>query len=155
MRERVRGRFVGIGVGSYELVQPLQHAVSDVRELRALLKGYEGEPLADPTEAEIRDHMKALGRMQQDGGALVALWSGHAIPVANNLRLLARDNDGRFDGIMLHEFALWCAASGAHQVLIIVDACYSGAQLDEAVRTVASVQEELLAGQVHWAGVLV
>ncbi|MDX8031466.1 caspase family protein [Lentzea sp. BCCO 10_0856] len=155
MQERVRGRFVGIGVGSYELVQPLQHAVSDVRELRALLKGYEGEPLADPTEAEIRAHMKGLRQQPQDGGALVALWSGHAIPVAGNLRLLARDNDGAVDGIMLHEFALWCAASGAHQVLIIIDACYSGAQLDEAVRTVAAVQEELLAGQVHWAGVLV
>jgi tetratricopeptide (TPR) repeat protein len=155
MRERVRGRFVGIGVGSYELVQPLQHAVSDVRELHALLKGYEGEPLADPTEAEIRAHLKALRTTPQDGGALVALWSGHAIPVAGNLRLLARDNDGVVDGVMLHEFALWCAASGAHQVLIIVDACYSGAQLDEAVRTVAAVQEELLAGQVHWAGVLV
>jgi len=155
MRERVRGRFVGIGVGSYELVQPLQHAVSDVRELHALLKGYEGEPLADAAEAEIRAHLKALRTTPQDGGALVALWSGHAIPVAGNLRLLARDNDGVVDGIMLHEFALWCAASGAHQVLIIVDACYSGAQLDEAVRTVAAVQEELLAGQVHWAGVLV
>ncbi|MFD5827692.1 AAA family ATPase [Lentzea sp. NPDC060358] len=155
MQERVRGRFVGIGVGSYELVQPLQHAVSDVRELRALLRGYDGEPLADPTEAEIREHMKALRRQPQDGGALVALWSGHALPVAGNLRLLARDNDGAADGIMLHEFALWCAASGAHQVLIVVDACYSGAQLDEAVRTVAAVQEELLAGQVHWAGVLV
>ncbi|RAS62416.1 tetratricopeptide repeat protein [Lentzea atacamensis] len=155
MRERVRGRFVGIGVGSYELVQPLQHAVSDVRELHALLKGYEGEPLADPAEADIRAHMKALRQQPQDGGALVALWSGHAVPVAGNLRLLARDNDGAVDGIMLHEFALWCAASGAHQVLIIVDACYSGAQLDEAVRTIAAVQEELLAGQVHWAGVLV
>ncbi|MDX3661828.1 caspase family protein [Streptomyces sp. ID05-26A] len=155
MQERVRGRFVGIGVGSYELVQPLQHAVSDVRELRALLKGYDGDPLADPTEADIRAHMKELRRQPQDGGALVALWSGHAIPVAGNLRLLARDNDGTVDGIMLHEFALWCAASGAHQVLIIIDACYSGAQLDEAVRTVAAVQEELLAGQVHWAGVLV
>ncbi|MEU3643766.1 AAA family ATPase [Lentzea sp. NPDC034063] len=155
MQERVRGRFVGIGVGSYELVQPLQHAVSDVRELRALLKGYEGEPLADPTEAEIRAHMKALRAKPQDGGALVALWSGHAIPVAGNLRLLARDNDGVVDGIMLHEFALWCAASGAHQVLIVIDACYAGAQLDEAVRTVAAVQEELLAGQAHWAGVLV
>jgi tetratricopeptide (TPR) repeat protein len=155
MRERVRGRFVGIGVGSYELVQPLQHAVSDVRELHALLKGYEGEPLADPTEAEVRAHLKALRTKPQDGGALVALWSGHAVPVAGNLRLLARDNDGVADGVMLHEFALWCAASGAHQVLIIIDACYSGAQLDEAVRTVAAIQEELLAGQVHWAGVLV
>lgn len=155
MQERVRGRFVGIGVGSYELVQPLQHAVSDVRGLRELLKGYEGDPLADPTEAEIRAHMKALRTKPQDGGALVALWSGHAIPVAGNLRLLAKDNDGAVDGIMLHEFALWCAASGAHQVLIIIDACYSGAQLDEAVRTVAAVQEELLAGQAHWAGVLV
>ncbi|MGW6931774.1 AAA family ATPase [Lentzea sp. NPDC054927] len=155
MQDRVRGRFVGIGVGSYELVQPLQHAVSDVRELRALLKGYEGDPLADPTEAEIRAHMKGLCQQPQDGGALVALWSGHAIPVAGNLRLLARDNGGAVDGITLHEFALWCAASGAHQVLIIIDACYSGAQIEEAVRTVAALQEELLAGKVHWAGVLV
>lgn len=155
MHERVRGRFVGIGVSEYELVQRLQHAVSDVRELRALLRGYSGDPLADPTEAEVRAHMQALRRTPQDGGALVALWSGHAIPVAGNLRLLARDNDGLADGIMLHDFALWCAASGAHQVLIIIDACYSGAQLDEAVRTIAAIQDELLAGQVHWAGVLV
>ncbi|WP_086663631.1 SAV_2336 N-terminal domain-related protein [Lentzea kentuckyensis] len=151
----MKGRFVGIGVGSYDTIQPLPHAVSDVREFGAMLKGLEGKPLADPTEAEIREHMKSLRQNPQDGDALVALWSGHAIPVAGNLRLLARDNDGVVDGIMLHEFALWCAASGAHQVLIIVDACYSGAQLDEAVRTVAAVQEELLAGQVHWAGVLV
>src|SRR5688572_10806139 len=126
MQERVRGRFVGIGVGSYELVQPLQHAVSDVRELRALLKGYEGDPLADPTEAEIRAHLQTLRRNPQDGGPLVALWSGHAIPVAGNLRLLAKDNDGVADGIMLTDFALMCAAMGAHQVLIVIDACYSG-----------------------------
>lgn len=155
MRERVRGRFVGIGVGSYELMQPLQHAVSDVRELHALLRGYEGEPLVDPTEAEVRDHLRALCDEPQDGGALVALWSGHAVPVARNLRLLAKDSRGKQDGILLHDFALSCAASGAQQVLIIVDACYSGSQLDEAVRTIAAVQEELLAGQVHWAGVLV
>ncbi|SFR29853.1 Caspase domain-containing protein [Lentzea waywayandensis] len=150
----MKGRFVGIGVGSYELVQPLPHATSDVRAFGALLRGLVGEPLTDPTEADIRAHMKALRTKPQDGGALVALWSGHAIPVAGNLRLLARDNDGVVDGIMLHEFALWCAASGAHQVLIIIDACYSGDQLDEAVRTVSAIQEELLAGQVHWAGVL-
>ncbi|SDF31589.1 hypothetical protein SAMN05216553_10156 [Lentzea fradiae] len=155
MRERVRGRFVGIGVGSYELMQPLQHAVSDVRELHALLRGYDGQPLADPTEAEVRTHMRELCRQPQEGGALVALWSGHAVLTAKNLRLLARDNTGEHDGIALTDFALWCAASGAHQVLIVVDACYSGAQLDEAVGTVATIQEQLLAGQVHWTGVLV
>ncbi|SDP12330.1 AAA family ATPase [Lentzea jiangxiensis] len=155
MRERVRNRFVGIGVGSYESVQPLQHAVSDVRELHALLKGYDGDPLADPTEAEVRAQLKDLQAAPQDGGALVALWSGHAIPAASNLRLLAKDNTGNFDGITLHDFALSCAASGARQVLIIIDACYSGTQLDEAVRTIAEIQSELLTGQVHWAGVLV
>ncbi|ANZ39093.1 hypothetical protein BBK82_26480 [Lentzea guizhouensis] len=150
-----RGRYVGIGVGAYELVQPLQHAVSDVRELGALLRGYEGEPLADPTEAEVRAHMRALRQNPQDGGALVALWVGHAMPVAGSLRLLARDNDGAADGITLDEFALWCASSGAHQVFIIIDACYSGAHLDEAVRRIADLQEQLLADHTHWAGVLV
>ncbi|MGZ3146800.1 AAA family ATPase [Lentzea chajnantorensis] len=155
MREKARGRFVGIGVSSYELLQPLQHAVSDVLELRALLKGYEGEPLADPTEAEVRAHMQAVRRTPQDGGALVALFSGHAVPVAGKLRLLARDNDGGADGIAVEDFVLWCAASGAHQVLVVVDACYSGTQLDEALGTIADMQEQLLTGQMHWAGVLV
>ncbi|WP_086667189.1 AAA family ATPase [Lentzea kentuckyensis] len=155
MQERVRGRFVGIGIGSYERVQPLQHAVSDVRELRALLKGYEGEPLVDPTEAEIRAHMQTLSDEPQDGGSLVVLWSGHAIPVTGKLRLLARDNKGKSDGIAIEDFVMWCAASGAHQLLVIVDACYSGQQLDDALGTIASMQEELLTGHMHWAGVLV
>ncbi|MFC3896625.1 AAA family ATPase [Lentzea rhizosphaerae] len=155
MQERARNRFVGIGIGSYERVQPLQHAVSDVRELRALLKGYEGEPLVDPCENEIRTHMQTLINDPQDGGSLVALWSGHAVPVTGKLRLLARDNSGKADGIAIEDFVLWCAASGAHQVLVIVDACYSGQQLDDALGTIANMQEELLAGQMHWAGVLV
>ncbi len=155
MQEKVRDRFVGIGVSSYELLPPLQHAASDVLELRALLKGYDGDPLPDPTEAEVRTHMQALRRTPQNGGALVALFSGHAVPVAGKLRLLARDNDGGADGIAIEDFVLWCAASGAHQVLVIVDACYSGTQLDEALGTIADMQEQLLTGQLHWAGVLV
>ncbi|GLY51656.1 AAA family ATPase [Lentzea sp. NBRC 102530] len=154
MQERVRGRFVGIGVSSYEALQPLQHAVSDVRELHALLKGYDGEPLADPAEFEVRTFMKGL-KGSQDGGALVALWSGHAIPEDKSLMLLAKDNSGDGDGIGLSEFAAWCARSGAHQVLVVIDACYAGAQLDQVMGSIASVQDNLLQGQVHWAGVLV
>lgn len=155
MQARTRNRFVGIGIGSYERVQPLQHAVSDVRELRALLKGYEGEPLVDPSETEIRTYMQTLNDDQQKGGSLVALFSGHAVPVTGKLRLLARNNNGVADGIAIEDFVLWCAASGAHQVLVIIDACYSGQQLDDAVGTIANMQEQQLTGQMHWAGVLV
>lgn len=150
----MKGRFVGIGVGKYAAVPELQHAVDDVRSLRALLKDYDGEPLVDPTEQEVREHLKGLTMQPQDGGSLIALWSGHAMPHASKLRLLAKDSRGKSDGILLDDFAAACAESGANQLLIIIDGCFAGTQLDEAMRIVAELKAETPEDQ-HWIGFLV
>lgn len=46
-----RGRFVGVGEGAYQHHEPLERAVGDIEQLRALLQGtFDGEriPAGDP-----------------------------------------------------------------------------------------------------------
>ena len=86
--------------------------------------------LRDPVEQEARDCLRGLrGSMPEGGGSLVLLWSGHAIPSpADGLRLLARDS-GSYDDDGLgagSDVAAPCAESGASQLLLIVDTCFSG-----------------------------
>ena len=95
--------FVGVGVGRYdEGHDQLDHAVTDVKAFAGLLDGvFVCTLLSNPTEQVVRDGLKALRDSLPDGGSLVLLWSGHAIPSpADGLRLLARDS-GRFptDGL--------------------------------------------------------
>lgn len=123
--------FVGVGVGRYdEGHDQLDHAVTDVKAFAGLLDGvFVCTLLSNPTEQVVRDGLKALRDSLPDGGSLVLLWSGHAIPSpADGLRLLARDS-GRFptDGLgAASDVAARCAESGATQLLVIVYTCFSG-----------------------------
>ena len=125
-------RFVGVGVGAYDKGHPrLERAVPDVEAVAGLLgSSFDCAVLHDPGENEARDYLKALrGALPGSGGCLVLLWSGHAVrsPV-DGLRLLARDS-GTYDDDGLgagSDVAAPCAESGASQLLLIVDTCFSG-----------------------------
>jgi Caspase domain len=126
-------RFVGVGVGEYDKGHlRLEHAVSDVEKVAALLESSFGEcaVLRDPVEQEARDCLRGLrDSMSERGGSLVLLWSGHAIPSpTDGLHLLTRDSGGRkSDGLGAgSNVAAPCAESGASQLLLIVDTCFSG-----------------------------
>src|SRR4051794_40600872 len=91
-----QGLLVLVGVDKAEGAPPLEFACRDVQELRTLLgSDVVGDPLLDPTEHEVREHLKALrGRLADDGGPLLMLWSGHGLVSATGeLRLLAADSD--------------------------------------------------------------
>ena len=125
-------RFIGIGVGEYDEGHlRLQRAVPDVEAVADLLQGsFECTLLRDPTEQAARKCLRELrGSIPERGGSLVLLWSGHAIrSPADGLRLLARDSgDYDSDGLGAgSDVAAPCAESGASQVLLIVDTCFSG-----------------------------
>ena len=151
--------FVGVGVGHYDEGHAhLDHAVSDVEEFAGLLDGVFVCTLwPDPTEQAVRDGLKALRGSLPDGGSLVLLWSGHAVPSpADGLRLLARDS-GHFatDGLgAASDVAARCAESGATQLLFIVDTCFSGEAMpagDMASQLLAQTAPE---GEHVWVGVL-
>src|SRR5262245_16065261 len=125
------GLFVGIGVDEYDSdeLDTLEHAVSDVRGFRDLLgAAYDGEPLENPDEHEVREYLKALyGAM--NGGALVVMWAGHASrSQAVPLRLAARDSmlDRDYGLDVVGDVVSRAARSGANQILVIVDGCFSG-----------------------------
>jgi hypothetical protein len=128
----VDARFIGVGVGEYNHDHPrLPRAVPDVETVADLLEGsFDCAVIRDPTEQAAREGLRGLrGSMSERGGRLVLLWSGHAIrSPADGLRLLAWDSgDYDSDGLGAgSDVAAPCAESGAGQVLLIVDTCFSG-----------------------------
>jgi hypothetical protein len=95
--------------------------------------------------------------MQQGGGSLVLLWSGHAVrsPV-DGLRLLTRDSgDYDDDGLgVCSDVAATCAQSGAGQLLLIVDSCFSGEAV-AAGELAARIMQRSPPEAAHvWVGVL-
>ena len=155
------GRYVGVGVDEYDAatLPQLDYAVRDVQELRALLgASFTGEPLPNPDEQSVRDLLRDLkGSMGDDPKPLVVHWAGHAIPSqAVRLRLLARDSDpDKEDGLaIVGDLGSAAAQSGANQILLIVDTCYSGNAISAAAVVAAIMQTRPPDAEHLWVGVL-
>ncbi|WP_144120979.1 ATP-binding protein [Catellatospora sichuanensis] len=130
--------------------------MGDATAFRDLLAAnFAGEAVVDPGEEAVRDGLKALEGALPDGGALVLLWGGHARNSPNGLRLLARDSGGSLAaGIGANDVAGYCAVSGANQLLLILDTCYSGQALS-AADVAAEVLRHVPTDEQHvWVGVL-
>jgi len=149
------GLFVGVGVGEYDRHKKLPCAVSDVEALRDLLRNdFTGEVLADPDEATVREGLRAIEESVPDGGGLVLVWSGHALGSAADMRLLARDSGGSAAaGLAAQDVAAYCAVSGAGQLLLIFDTCFSGEALP-AMAVAAEVLQQVQPAERLWVWVL-
>ncbi|MGV9450897.1 tetratricopeptide repeat protein [Streptomyces sp. NPDC003635] len=153
-----KGRLAGIGVGEYtsSAHKQLDHAVADVDGLAALLGGsFEGEPLRNPSEAEARDYLEQLPESLPADSALVLAWSGHAnLPAPGALRLLAKDSGTRASsGLGLTDVVLYCAESGANQLLFVLDTCFSGDGISADDLASQIMRDTEAAGQL-WVGVV-
>ena len=152
-------RFVGVGVGEYDDGHArLERAVPDVEALAALLgAGFISTLLVNPAEQEVRDSLRALRGSMPDGGSLVVLWSGHAVPSpADGLRLLARDSGSyRSDGLgVSSDLAVPCAEAGANQLLLVIDTCFSGEAVVAGEVAARILRETASAKRQVWVGVL-
>ncbi|HET7477475.1 MAG TPA: tetratricopeptide repeat protein [Dermatophilaceae bacterium] len=152
--------YLGFGVSSYDHDPDdrLPAAVTEVRALRGRLRShFTTETLIDPTEAKVRRRGLRLQDHFTGGGVLVVLWSGHGEPAAvGGLKLYARDTTPKavMGGIPLAELAGYCATSGASQILIIVDACYSGAGIAQAEAAAEAIVAAKPPDDAVWIGVL-
>jgi tetratricopeptide (TPR) repeat protein len=156
-----RGLFVGVGVSAYtdQGLPALPHPRQDVVEVRAAIDNetYVGTPLLDPPEQEVRALLRSAKNSLADGGSLLAIWSGHGHPAPANggVRLLASDSDAdETSGLSPADIVGPCALSGASQILLIVDACYSGQALSAYSVASALVAARPPEAQHVWVGVL-
>lgn len=127
--------YVGIGVGSYdyEYYKPLPNAVSEVRDIRDWFAShhYQTHVVEDPSSSTLNP---TLGNfLSKDvllrGGSLVILWTGHGEPTANqnNLHLIVRDTAPQSGALITAQYLADVAArTGANQILLLFDTCYSG-----------------------------
>ena len=153
------GRFVGIGVDHYEqsAYAPLDFAVSDVASLYQLLqRWFDGEPLADPDENTVRALFPKLKESLGEPGPLVLIWSGHGVASPNGLRLVARDGEPPepYSSMGVADLISACARSDANQLLLIIDACYSGEAVEASSLAAAILEQNPPDSKRIWVGVL-
>jgi tetratricopeptide (TPR) repeat protein len=150
-----RDVFIGFGVGTYSHLTPnLPKASAGVLALAKLLAPA-FEAVVDPDEKTVRTTLRQLvGRAT--GGTLTLLWSGHGVASAAGLRLFASDSEGRTgDGFGMADLAARGVESGAGQVLLLLDGCFSGAGVDDAGRVAAELLQQMPPDAKHlWVGVV-
>src|SRR3977135_574672 len=131
-----RGAFLGIGIGVYDHFGALARAVTDVTDLGTELRaqGFTPKLISDPTSAEANDALtawRAEYKRAKTGGAVVLFWAGHGeTSVGGNFLLITKNTaapPGSSDSVAPATLAETAALSGAEQILLVIDACYSGA----------------------------
>jgi tetratricopeptide (TPR) repeat protein len=142
---------------------PLLRTADDLQRLAARLAefGVETVCVFDPDSAQAVD--KQVGEalppdsLSSPGDVLVMLWSGHAArnETAQTLDLLtAGEAPGDAFTMTPRMLAERAAKSGASQILILLDTCYSGAGTLDALAVVTRALHKHPAKTRDWAGVL-
>ena len=154
--------FVGVGVGSYddEHFGALPRAVPDVTQVGEALAavGYQCHIVADPGEGEVRPELQSsLEDEFLAGGSLIVLWAGHGEPTQERkLNLVAKNTStGSAPNVTPETVAGIATRTGASQILLIFDTCYSGMDATAALSTADRVLTDLPPDSKHvWVGVL-
>jgi tetratricopeptide (TPR) repeat protein len=155
---------VGVGIGDYEHLKPLPRAVEDVEKLAELLDkgGFSTVTSINKRREEVvSDVSGALlpAKLDGPGTALVLYWSGHAGESATNggLRLFTagnREEDPDAMVVTSNQVAEIAAQSGASQLLIVIDTCYSGQGVIDAASVIDSIERKRLDQDRRWVGIV-
>ncbi|WP_078344765.1 tetratricopeptide repeat protein [Mycobacteroides chelonae] len=155
------GLFFGVGVGTYSDagLGDLPDVGDEVQLVSELIGDhFEVAVLRNASESEVVAGLKRYqGHFSQIDGALVVMWSGHGQRGnPDELRLLASDSaDNPTGGFAASEIAGKASATGASQILMIVDTCYAGRALALPNKVLRDLRECPPAGTLSWCGVLV
>ena len=127
-------RYVGVGIGTYTeaAYPPLPGAPAVVRQIAELLgaRGVHTTVAAETTEPGLIAELRQMLPPQPEGGEgqLVVLWAGHGDRLPDDsLRLVAEDTAKQDAALLTPKYVAKVAVrSGATQVLLIFDTCFSG-----------------------------
>lgn len=161
---RARNLLVGIGIGEYDHLKSLPHAVSDVEAIAECFHGagFAMElALNKPRAAAVQTMLDALPKdgLGSPGTALVVVWVGHGAPNGDtgSFRLLATDNradDPDMQVVTAEQVAEVAAASSASQILLIIDTCHAGEAVIDVLEVANAVQSKAADRERRWVGVL-
>ena len=147
-------RIVAVANGEYASHTPLERAVTDTSHLVRLLGEDEGGApvvLADLRRGALLDEIDAvLAPRTMAGSRLIVLWTGHGvIGPDGRLRLLARSSETA-DGEVATagDLGEWAARTGAAQILVVVDTCFSGSGVPDAL----TMADAVLRGRADVSG---
>jgi hypothetical protein len=156
-------RFIGVAVSVYDhkTFNSLPLTVAGVNEIGEILSSYayQTEIVPDPQTFEALEKLKDFLAPDSfsSGGALIVLWSGHGEPAAQgSLHLINRDTaPGSAAVVNSALVADYAARTGASQLLLIFDTCFSGAAALSAPTIVHKILQELPPNDKRiWVGVL-
>ena len=151
---------MGVGIDHYDHFDELGQAVDEVEGVAELLggqRGFRSLVLRDVTDGEAADQLKdALPIGCLPHGSLVLLWAGHGeLAEEGALRLITADvQRGDTPTRTPEEVAGRAARSGASQVLLIFDTCFSGKGVIDAAKVVSRLKANLPEPKPLWVGVL-
>lgn len=150
--------YIGFGLRYYKHHRELPRAVVDVVDVGGILQeaGYATDITKSPNlgaaQAALDDQ---LADRFPAGGTLILLWAGHAEPGANGLQLVTSEAVPGWSWISAATLAGRAALSGASQILLVLDTCFSGQAVTEVLAAANRVQDELPALESgRWMGVV-
>src|SRR3954469_1013712 len=148
---------VGVGIDAYERLPELLWPVDEVQQIARRFRegGFDVITALDARRSAIVDALLAAGA---PAAGLVVFWAGHGErDDRGGLRLYASDNavdDIDLNLVTVDHLAQAITATGARQILLIIDTCYSGGAAMDAAGVVAALRERVETGDRRWVGVL-
>jgi hypothetical protein len=137
-------RLVAVANGDYAELAKLDRAVPDAQELVDLMRRHEFDArlLPDQPRGALLDAIdEALAERSSPKGTLVLSWIGHGkLGPDGRLRLMGRTTgDTDAEVAAAAHLGEWATRTGASQILVILDCCFSGQALPDTIATASAV----------------
>lgn len=150
-------RLVAVAHSRYNHEDLLPDAVAHTNRLATLLGSYgvQTTVIADTPRGQLLNNLeRALPEGGFTGAALVVLWVGHGKQDGDSLFLIGTEGDRDVEVFEIATLARRALLTDASQLLLIVDACFSGGGIPEAIGVAQHQRNKLLDVGDRWFGIL-
>jgi hypothetical protein len=150
---------VVIANGVYVKLPMLDRAVPDAENLKKTLESKHQYPtgvLPNFERSELLEQIdEHLGKDALVDGSLIVVWIGHGTVGADHtLRMLVRSKGDDVEVAKAGDLGEWVARTGARQILVVIDTCFSGAGIVDAAQLADAVNSGRVSPEKTWFGAI-